>query len=117
MAKNFYTERDIENLAASGEFTLNIGEDIVLTDLAQEKAQRLGIKLIQPYEGQPTKPGSPQHLEKSNTNLSAADAALKFDDRLRQRIHIAVQAKFGDAFDSHLLDTIITRVLNNIGGG
>ena len=47
MKKIIYTDRDIEDLVKNGVTSLSIGEcDVVLTDLAYEKAQKLGLKLI-----------------------------------------------------------------------
>jgi len=40
---------------------------------------------------------------------------LNKDESLRERIRIAVRAKLGDQVDPTLLETIITRVLDNIG--
>jgi hypothetical protein len=37
------------------------------------------------------------------------------DEELRERIRKAVKAKLGDQIDPTLLETIITRVLNNVG--
>ncbi|MFU8827779.1 MAG: hypothetical protein ACNA70_09875, partial [Brevefilum sp.] len=59
MSKQFYTERDIEDLAARGVFTLAMGDDVVLTELAFEKAGQLGIKLIQPHALPPAAPVRP----------------------------------------------------------
>ena len=46
MPKEFYTERDIEDLFKRGTTALELSDDVVLTELAYEKAQRLGVKLI-----------------------------------------------------------------------
>ncbi len=119
MAKQFYTERDIEDMAARGEHSLTLSDDVVLTELAFEKAERLGVKLVQPnslppsapvrpYLSEPTKPA-----EESRTCCDS-DSTPKQSD-LRQRIRSAVKAKLGDQIDDTLLETIITRVLNNVG--
>ena len=42
MPKIFYTERDIEDLYRSGVATLVVNDDVVVTDLAREKARKLG---------------------------------------------------------------------------
>ena len=39
MAKTFYTERDIEDLARQGVTSLEVNADVVLTELAREKAE------------------------------------------------------------------------------
>lgn len=119
MPKQFFTERDIEDLAARGVFTLTICDDVVLTELAFEKAERLGVKLVQthpqppaapvrPYLSQPVAPAAGQPG-------STAAPSLKDDEVLRQRIRSAVRAKLGDEIDPQLLETIISRVLDNIG--
>ena len=46
MSKIIYTDHDIEDLVRQGIRTLTLGDDMVLTDLAYEKAGRLGIRLI-----------------------------------------------------------------------
>ncbi len=47
MKKTIYTARDIEDLVKNGTTSLFIGEcNVVLTDLAYEKAHRLGLKLL-----------------------------------------------------------------------
>jgi len=44
--KVFVTVRDIEDLAARGVMQVPMGDDIVLTDLAREKATELGLSLV-----------------------------------------------------------------------
>ena len=46
--KIFYTERDIEDMFRSGLTRLEVHDDVVLTDLAREKAVALGIALVAP---------------------------------------------------------------------
>jgi len=57
MPRSIYTAHDIEDLAGQGIQTLTLGEEIVLTDLAYEKARRLGIDLI--YTGDDPSPSVP----------------------------------------------------------
>src|SRR5512133_207146 len=46
MPKEFYTERDIEDMVKRGVLSLEINDGVVLTDLAYEKANRLGMRLV-----------------------------------------------------------------------
>src|SRR5512143_2134205 len=46
MPKEFYTEKDIEDLFQRGIRSLQITENVVLTELAYEKASRLGLQLV-----------------------------------------------------------------------
>ena len=120
MPKQFYTERDIEDMAARGVFTLTVGDDVVLTELAFEKAQQLGVKLVQPHQHPPAAPVRP-YLSESvapapASQCSKIELPLNDNESLRQRIRSAVRAKLGDQVDTNLLEAIITRVLDNIGG-
>lgn len=120
MAKQFFTERDIEDLAARGVFTLTVSDDVILTDLAYEKAGRLGVKLDQPHELPPASPVRPylseQVAPKPSGECFKAAPPQQDNESLRERIRTAVKSKFGDEIDPNLLETIITRVLDNIGG-
>jgi len=57
MPKEFYTERDIEDMVKRGILSLEINDNVVLTDLAYEKANRLGMKLVRDKPDNP--PGAP----------------------------------------------------------
>ena len=46
MPKEFYTEKDIEDLFNRGIRSLQVTENVVLTELAYEKAKRLDFQLI-----------------------------------------------------------------------
>lgn len=118
MPKKFFTERDIEDMAARGEHTLQMSDDIVLTELAFEKAERLDVKLVQPHQLPPSSPVRPylSETETPPTTCPPCSAPETVQDEdLRQRIRNAVKTKLGDQVDPALLETIITRVLNNVG--
>ena len=46
--RTFYTESDIEDLAASGVRQLEVGTNVSLTDAARERAEELGVTLVVP---------------------------------------------------------------------
>src|SRR5512142_2257506 len=125
MAKEFYTEKDIEDLAKRGVMSLNVTDDIVLTELAYEKANRLGVKLIRAQaDNPPAAPVRPYLSEKTAVRPAPAAAAFvapsvpaapTADGDLRGRIRSAVIAKLGTQVDPSLLDTIIERVLKSTG--
>ncbi len=119
MPKQIFTERDIEDLASREQFTLTMSEDVVLTELAFEKAERLGVKLIQPHSLPPSSPVRPYLSEETPPSPVCKPCAEgtkpEADPELRQRIRTAVKAKMGSQVDDALLETIITRVLNNVG--
>jgi hypothetical protein len=57
--KTFYSLEDIETLVAQGVRELIVDEDSVLTDVAQEAAVRLGLKLLPKGQG-PAAPVQPR---------------------------------------------------------
>lgn len=57
--RTFYTESDIDDLAASGIQKLDIGQGVVLTDAARERAEELGIVLVTPGSSPVEKPAAP----------------------------------------------------------
>jgi hypothetical protein len=118
MPKQFFTERDIEDLAHRGEMSLRVTDDVVLTELAYERAEKLGIKLLQPNDTPPAAPVRPYLNQPAPTPApcqKCGQEKCNDDEELRQRIRNAVKAKLGNQIDPALLETIITRVLNNVG--
>jgi hypothetical protein len=49
--KTFYSVEDIENFSAGGQREICIDENIVLTDLAKQTAQMLGIRITEKTSG------------------------------------------------------------------
>lgn len=95
MPKVFYTERDIDDLHARGVTSLDVHDDVVLTDLARERALKLGVRLnrVQPAA----------HPE------DAAEAELV------NRIKAAVLARLGDRWvDPAVLDAVVRRVVREL---
>lgn len=118
MAKTFITERDIEDMVKRGELTITINDDVVLTELAYEKAERLGVVLLQPHQLPPAAPIRPYLSEPVTEKapcMKCSQPSGPSEEDLRQRIRDAVKAKLGNQIDPALLETIITRVLNNVG--
>lgn len=136
MPKEFYTERDIEDMVKRGILSLVISDNVVLTDLAYEKANRLGMQLIRdkpdnppaapvrPYIAQqhsrPAVPASVSYyssLPQQGTpgGLQSVPPPQPDGVAYHQRIRDAVIARLGSQVDPNLLDVIITRVLQNTG--
>jgi len=131
MPKTFYTERDIEDLVRRGVQSLLVDDDVVLTDLAYEKARRLGLELLHQNDqppGAPIRPyiaklpspsaGGPGKAEAWSSGSPAGSPApgsgSENRDDLHKRVYAAVIARLGDSVDPKLLDTIIQRVLKSI---
>jgi hypothetical protein len=123
MPKVFYTEKDIEDMVKLGILSLEVNDNVVLTDLAYEKANRLGLKLIRDKpENPPAAPVRPYIVQKvPNKQMEAIQATPvaavppRAATDLAQRIHNAVITRLGSQVDAALLDAIIQRVLSSTG--
>ncbi len=129
MPKEFYTEKDIEDMVKRGILSLEINDRIVLTELAYEKARSKGMRLV--YDKPDAPPSAPvrPYMSKMPAAPSAASgvAALSAPPQccreavkdegsgLQQHIRDAVAARLGTQVDSNLLDVIIKRVLKSTG--
>jgi hypothetical protein len=117
----FYTERDIEDLFKRGSMSLRVDDNVVLTELAYEKAQRLGMQLIRDHPVEP--PAAPvrpyisqiQKPEPAAPCAPAPAAAEAGMTDLPARIREAVTTRLGSQVDPALLDIIIQRVLKSTG--
>jgi len=114
MAKEFYTERDIEDMAQRGERSIIVHDDVVLTDLAYEKARRLGVELVQQDEAPPAAPVRP-YINQVKTKPQGAvharpDLRSSKLEMIRANVKAAVRAKLGGEIDEALLDRVIDRV-------
>jgi hypothetical protein len=65
--RTFYTESDIEDLAASGVRQLEVGTNVSLTDAARERAEELGVALVVPGSVSISKSAAPAAPAKSVT--------------------------------------------------
>jgi len=118
MAKEFYTERDIEDMVQRGERSITIHDDVVLTDLAYEKARRLGVALIHQEENPPAAPIRP-YVNDVKTKKPQARATRPAEASklamIRENVKAAVRRKFGGDIDESLLDRVIDRVAAELG--
>jgi len=127
MPKEFYTEQDIEDLFKRGIKSLQITENVVLTELAYEKATRLGLQLISDRADNP--PAAPVRPYLSEAGMPRAKPAVAPIAQptpqpqqappntadVEKRIRSAVIAKLGNQVDAKLLDNIIHRVVKGVG--
>jgi hypothetical protein len=119
MPKEFITERDIVDMFNRGEMTLHVNENTALTELAYEKANRLGVQLVRSQpDNPPCAPIRPYIVQKPNSNAPVMKDALpanKDEGDLHARIRQAVLSSMGSQLDGQLLDVIIQRVLKSTG--
>ena len=126
MPKKFYTEKDIEDLFNSGVKSLEVCDDVVLTELAYEKAKRLDFKLIFDRADAPPAASVRPYLSEKNppqakpvpASVSSTESQPKptqSGSDIETRIRSAVIAKLGNQVDAKLLDNIIHRVVKATG--
>src|SRR5512137_2001518 len=76
MPKEFYTERDIEDMFKRGILSLQVNDNVVLTELAYEKANRLGMQLLRERAVEPpAAPVRPYISQVQKPETAAAPAA------------------------------------------
>lgn len=116
MPREFITERDVEDMFKRGITSIELNDNLVLTELAYEKAQQLGVTLISPNLKPPAAPERPylsKPVELTSRQTAEAQSTQTSSDT-RARIKEAVSKKLGDKVDPTLLDSIITRVLDQL---
>lgn len=97
MAKKFLTAKDIDYHADQGVTEIHVGDDLVVTDLGQERARERGVRLIRLPAGEK----SPPHPACEGKSPSAD---------VVQQVRSAVIARLGGTPEG--LDQIIQKILN-----
>jgi hypothetical protein len=110
MAKIFYTERDIDDLKARGVQSIDLTDNVVMTDLAVERAMKHGIKINRPEQSPPQVVYSPSVNTYAAYPREAPRESMS-DSELKQKIKSAVLARLNGQVDERLLDAVITRVI------
>lgn len=122
--KTVYTERDISDMYANGVIEIEIDDDVVLTELAREKAIALGLKmkLVAQRSGQPSSlprlAVAPQMQfppavvgPSSPLPTPAAPPPGATETDLAAQVKSAVIARLGTTAHNDLLDQVIPQVL------
>lgn len=123
MAKTFYTERDVEDLYRQGIMTITLTDDIVMTDLAYEKANRLEMKMVQVEDSPPAAPIRPYLNQPDKPKVSAASTATPSSsnasrvETIKARVRETVKERLGGNVDMGMLDAVIDRVAKDVGLG
>lgn len=105
MAKTIYTERDIEDLARRGTKEIAMTDDVYLTDVARERAEKLGIALR--AVASPSGKVAPSLPSVPRENVDQVVSQVKAD----------VIAKLGSSVDPALIDRIVRRVVSQMEVG
>jgi hypothetical protein len=93
MAKTFYTERDIVDLAGRGVTSLEVNDDVVVTDAARDEALKRGVRLVRSASEQGDVPEQAE---------------------LVHRVKAAVIARLGDQVNAELLNAVVTKVVKGM---
>jgi len=112
MAKIFYTERDIDEMQSKGLTSIELKDNVVMTDLALERAMKYNMKISR-AESTP----APKATYSPSVNLAVSsvhEMAKSSDDELKAKVKSLVIAKLDGQVDAGLLDAVITRVLAGI---
>jgi hypothetical protein len=113
MPKIFYTERDIDDMKARGISSIDLTDNVVMTDLALERAMRYEMKVNRSEYSAPKATYSPSvNLTASTVHMTVNRSSDNVE--LWQRIRTAVLAKLDGQVDAGLLDAVITRVLDGM---
>ena len=111
MAKIFYTERDIDEMKARGITSLDVTNNVVITELALERAMKYDMKINRSDSG-----SAPKATLSGSVNLVAAYPRTESaaDSDLKRKIKSAVLAKLDGQVDVTVLDAVIARVVTSL---
>lgn len=132
MTKEIFTDKDVEELHHKGIRSLQLNDNVLLTDLAYEKAKRLGIQLLFDHaENPPAAPVRPYLSDKEPPRTKPSLVSVSHSGsqpltghsirsapqqtEIEQRIRSAVLTRLGNQVDAKLLDNIIHRVVKATG--
>ena len=102
MPKTIYTERDIEDAARRGVKEIAVTEEVYVTDVARERAEKLGIALRTVVTSS-AQPGSTiPSVPKENV------------DQIVNQVKADVIAKLGPSVDPVIIERIVRRVLSQL---
>jgi hypothetical protein len=102
MAKTIYTERDVEEVARRGVKEIALTDDIYLTDVARERAEKLGIALR-------TVP-----VSSVQSTLATPSVPNENVDQVLSQVKAEVIAKLGSSVDPVIIERIVRRVLSQL---
>jgi len=111
MPKTFYTERDIDEMKARGATSLDITDNVVITDPALERAMKYDFQIHRAELA-----SAPKASFSGSVNLVAAYPRPEStgDAELKQKIKSAVLAKLDGQVDTVVLDAVISRVIASL---
>jgi hypothetical protein len=103
MPKIIYTDRDIDDLARRGVKEIAMTDDVYVTDIGREKAEKLGVALRPASAATTAKPAA-----------SAPRAAQVDAEQVVGQVKADVIAKLGAGVDAALVERIVRRVVSQL---
>lgn len=114
MARTFYTERDIEDMAKRGVTEVEVNDSVYITDVAREMMDKLGIK----RKNTNAAPASSSVLKSPDvanlhTPAPSASTALTPQEKqeVAEKVKSGVIARLGAGVDSAVVEQIVKRVV------
>jgi hypothetical protein len=114
MPKIFYTERDIDDMKVRGVTALDITENVVITDLALERAMKYDMKINRAERSAAPKASFSPSVNLSVSSVHTMASRSSSDSELKDKIRSAVLAKLDGQVDMVLLDAVISRVISSL---
>lgn len=98
MPKTIYTERDVDDLARRGVNEIAMTDDVYLTDIARERAEKLGVAL----------------RAASASTAARAEAPRGDIEQIVSQVKSDVIAKLGPGVDAAMIERIVRRVVSQM---
>jgi hypothetical protein len=105
MAKTIYTERDVEDLAQRGGKEIVLTDNIYLTDLARERAEKLGIAL---------RVEAGQASGAAAAKVGVPSIPRENVEEIIGKVKADVIAKLGPSVDPTVIDRIVRRIVGQL---
>ena len=111
MPKTFITERDVDDLKVRGVTSIDVTDNVIMTDLAVERAFRHGIKINRVEHNAPPKATfSPSVNTYASKPIERTPSVS--DAEVIAKVKAAVLARLDGQVDSVLLDAVIAKVVS-----
>lgn len=122
MARTFYTERDIQDLAKRGVTEIPVDDSVYITDSAREMMDKLGIKrkvTNAPPPASALKSPGVANLHNNNephTRATVSNETLTDAERQQviEQVKSGVIARLGPGVDGAVVDKIVRKVVGNL---
>ena len=111
MAKTFITERDVDDLKARGIASIDVTDNVVMTDLAIERAFKHGIKVNRVEHSAPPKASFSPSVNTYASKPVERTPSIP-DAEVIAKVKAAVLARLDGQVDAALLDAVITKVVS-----